>query len=507
MGRCSLAAPRLCGGRFLRPMTGRSAAAGRDFDLIVIGSGPAGEKGAAQAAYYGKRVALIEAAEHLGGAGINTGTLPSKTLRETALYFSGLRQRGLYGIDYSLREGLTVSDLLYRKGIVVEQERKLIQRNLDRHGITLFWGRASLLDPHTVRVALRGGGSRDLTADVLLLATGSSPYRPPGVPFDLQSIYDSDEILAMDRIPTSMAIVGGGVMGAEYACIFTALGVHVTLVESKPRLLPFVDGEIADRLQAQLQRLGVVFRFSERVEELHAEEGRVRLHLAGGDVLEAQVALYCAGRHSNVQDLGLERLGIRIEDRGRILVDEKFRTSVPNIYAAGDVIGFPALAATSMEQARVAIVHAFGLAYKAGVSEVLPLAIYTIPEISMVGRTEEACRAGGTPYLAGRSFYDRNPRGLIIGDVTGMLKVIFSPETKALLGVHLIGEQASELIHIGAHVMAAKGTIDAFIDAVYNYPTLADSYKYAAYDGLGHLQEWNARRAAGTAHPVEEPPA
>jgi NAD(P) transhydrogenase len=408
-----------------------------------------------------------------------------------------------------LREGLTVSDFLYRKGIVVEQERRLIQRNLDRHGITLIWGRASLLDPHTVRVALRAGGGRDLTADFILLATGSSPHRPAGVPFDLQSIYDSDEILAMDRIPSSMAIVGGGVMGAEYACIFTALGVRVTLVESKSRLLPFVDGEIAQRLQQQLEKLGVVFRFSERVQEVQAEEGRVRLHLTGGEVLESQVALYCAGRISNVQGLGLERLGIRTEERGRILVDERFRTSVPNVYAAGDVIGFPALAATSMEQARVAIVHAFGLEYKARVSDVLPLAIYTIPEISMVGRTEEACRAEGTPYLAGRSYYDRNPRGLIIGDVAGMLKVIFSPETKALLGVHLIGEQASELIHIGAHVMAAKGTIDAFIDAVYNYPTLADSYKYAAYDGLGRLQEWNARapRAAGTARPVEDAPA
>ncbi|MGH2628814.1 MAG: Si-specific NAD(P)(+) transhydrogenase, partial [Anaerolineales bacterium] len=431
---------------------------GRDFDLLVIGSGPAGEKGAAQAAYYGKKVGLIEAAAHLGGAGINTGTLPSKTLRETALYFSGLRQRGLYGIDYSLREGLTVSDFLYRQGIVVEQERELIQRNLDRHGIELIWGRASLLDRHTVRVALRGGATRDLTGDVILLATGSSPFRPPDVPFDLQSIYDSDEILSMDRIPTSMAIVGGGVMGAEYACIFTALGVHVTLIESKSRLLPFVDGELARRLQTQLETLGVAFRFSERVQEVQAEEGRVRLRLGGGEVLEKQVALYCAGRVSNVGDLGLERVGIHMEERGRIRVDEHFQTSVPNVYAAGDVIGFPALAATSMEQARVAMVHAFGLEYKPRVSDVLPLAIYTIPEISMVGRTEEACLAEGRPYLVGRSYYDRNPRGLIIGDLTGMLKVLFSPVSKELLGVHLIGEQASELIHIGAHVMAAKGT-------------------------------------------------
>jgi NAD(P) transhydrogenase len=464
-----------------------------EYDLVVIGSGPAGEKGAAQAAYYGKKVALIERANYLGGAGINTGTVPSKTLRETALYFSGLRQRGLYGIDYSLREGLTVADLMHRKGIVVDREHKLIERNLGRHKIEVIWGKASLGDAHTVHVELRGGRSRDLTTQMVLIATGSSPYHPPDIPFDLESIYDSDEVLTMAWIPKSMAVVGGGVIGSEYACIFTALGVHVTLIESKARLLPVVDREIVGRLQSQLEKLGVNFRFSDRVREVQAEERRVKLTLESGDVVETEVALFAAGRVSNIEGLGLEQLGIQTVERGRVVVNEKYQTAVANVYAAGDVVGFPGLAATSMEQARVAMVHAFDLHYKQRVSPILPFAIYTIPEISMVGLSEEACAEKGIPCLVGRSYYERNPRGLIVGDETGMVKLVFSPSDKRLLGAHLVGEQASELVHIAAHVMAQDGTIDAFIDAVYNYPSLADSYKYAAYDGLGNLQAWRSR--------------
>jgi NAD(P) transhydrogenase len=464
-----------------------------EYDLVVIGSGPAGEKGAAQAAYYGKKVALVERAEHLGGAGINTGTLPSKTLRETALYFSGLKQRGLYGIDYSLREGLTIGDLMHRKSIVIDREHKLIERNLDRHRIELIWGTASLADANTVHVELREGGARHLTTHTVLIATGSSPYRPQNIPFDLESIYDSDEILTMARLPESMAVVGGGVVGSEYACIFTALGVHVTLIESKPRLLPVVDREIAGRLQSQLEKLGVRLRFSERVRQIEAENRRVQLTLESGDVVETEVALFAAGRVSSIEGLGLEPLGIQTAERGRVVVNEKFQTAVPNVYAAGDVVGFPGLAATSMEQARVAMVHAFDLEYKQRVSPILPFAIYTLPEISMVGMSEEDCAEKGIPYLVGRSYYERNPRGLIVGDETGMVKLVFSPPDKRLLGAHLVGEQASELVHIAAHVMAQDGTIDAFIDAVYNYPSLSDSYKYAAYDGLANLQAWRNR--------------
>ncbi|MBM2851258.1 MAG: pyruvate/2-oxoglutarate dehydrogenase complex, dihydrolipoamide dehydrogenase component [Anaerolineales bacterium] len=461
-----------------------------DYDLIVIGSGPAGEKGAAQAAYFGKKVALIERAPHLGGAGINTGTVPSKTLRETALYFSGLRQRGLYGIDYSLKDNLTVGDFMYRKQIVVESEWGIIQRNLDRHHIEVIYGEASLRDAHTVRVRQPDGTESALTTNFILVATGSSPFHPPEVPFDHRLIYDSDSILNMSHIPKTMTVVGGGVIGIEYATIFTALGVQVTLVESRNRLLSFVDGEIVERMQRHLERLGLRFILNTRVNQLHVHEDHVDMTLQTGERLDCEIALYAAGRQSNVEGLGLEAVGVTLGNRGLILVNEKYQTSVPNIYAAGDVIGFPALASTSMEQARVAMVHAFGLRYKEQVSPIIPLAIYTIPEISTVGLSEDDCKAKSLPYLVGRAYYETSARGQIIGDLSGMLKLVFARDDKKLLGAHHIGEMASELVHIGAHVMAAGGTIDAFINAVYNYPTLADSYKYAAYDGLGNWERW-----------------
>ncbi len=461
-----------------------------DYDLVVIGSGPAGEKGGAQAAYFGKKVALVERASYLGGACINSGTLPSKTLREAALYFSGLRQRGLYGIDYSLKEGLKVDDLMYRERIVVENEWGIIKRNLERHNIEVIWGEASFKDAHTVRVRKRDGAAQDLKAEIILIATGSSPYHPPEIPFDHEIIYDSDSILRMNRIPKTMAIVGGGVIGSEYASIFTALGVQATLVESRARLLPFVDAEIADRLKKQLEGIGLRFILNDRAVKTEIGQKGVRITLARGEVLERDIALFATGRQSNIRGLGLEELGIKLGNRGLVLVSEKYQSSVPNIYAAGDVIGFPGLASTSMEQARVAMVHAFDLKYKERVSPVLPLAVYTIPEISLVGLSEQECKERSIPHLMGRSYYDNSPRGQIIGDLSGMLKLIFSPPDKKLLGVHLIGELSSELIHIGAQVMAADGTIDAFIHNVYNYPTLADAYKYAAYDGLGNLQRW-----------------
>ena len=468
-----------------------------DYDLIVVGSGPAGEKGAAQAAYFGKKVALIERAPHLGGAGINTGTVPSKTLRETALYFSGLRQRGLYGIDYSLKDNLTVGDFMYRKQIVVESEWGIIQRNLDRHHIEVIHGEASLRDAHTIRVRQPDGTESAFTTNFILVATGSSPFHPPEVPFDHRLIYDSDSILSMSHIPKTMTVVGGGVIGIEYATIFTALGVQVTLVESRNRLLSFVDGEIVERMQRHLERLGLRFILNTRVNQLHVHEDHVDMTLQTGERLDGEIALYAAGRQSNVEGLDLEAVGVTLGNRGLILVNEKYQTSVPNIYAAGDVIGFPALASTSMEQARVAMVHAFGLRYKEQVSPIIPLAIYTIPEISTVGLSEDDCKAKSLPYLVGRAYYETSARGQIIGDLSGMLKLVFARDDKKLLGAHHIGEMASELVHIGAHVMAAGGTIDAFINAVYNYPTLADSYKYAAYDGLGNWERWLASKTEG----------
>ena len=461
------------------------------YDLIVIGSGPAGEKGAAQAAYFGKRVAMIERSANVGGAGINTGTVPSKTLREAALYFSGLRQRGLYGIDYSLKENLSVKDFMYREQIVVQNEHKIIEKNIQRHNITLLYGEASLKDAHTVRVT-SSDSEMEISADIILIATGSSPFHPPNIPFDADLIYDSDSILRMNRIPKTMAVVGGGVIGTEYASIFTALGVQVTLIEPKERVLSFVDTEMIHRLMDQLKLLGLRFALGDKMTAVVRHEDHVQLTLETRGKLEFDIALIASGRQSNVQGLGLEKIGVQMGNRGLVIVNEKYQTNVPNIYAAGDVIGFPALASTSMEQARVAMAHAFGLAYKDRISPVLPLAVYAIPEISMVGITEDECIANQVPYLVGRGYYENNPRGQIIGDMSGMIKLIFSHEDKKLLGAHIIGEQASELIHIAAHVMMSGGTIDVFIQSVYNYPTLADLYKYAAYDGLGNFEKFKA---------------
>lgn len=454
------------------------------YDLVVIGSGPAGEKGATQAASCGKRVAVVERAPYLGGAGINTGTIPSKTLRETALYFSGLRQRGLYGIDYSLREGLTVQHFLFRERAVVETERRLAHHNFAGHDIDVLWGHASIKDAHTV-VVRGAGGETELTATIILIASGSSPRHPPGIPFAHPRVHDSDEILFdLDRIPETMAVVGGGVIGCEYASIFTALGVRVTLIESGTELLPFVDEEIARRLRERLEELGLCVMFDEQVTEALPAGDHVTLVLESGARMVCDIALWAAGRQSNIAGLGLEALGVELGKRGLIIVDETFRTSLPSIYAAGDVIGFPALASTSMEQGRVAVMHAFDLPEKERISPVIPLAVYTIPEIAMAGLTEQACRQQNIPYLTGRAHYKNNSRGQIIGDTAGMLKLVFSPKDKTLLGVHHIGELASELVHIGLAVVRHGGTIDEFTSQVWNYPTLADTYKYAAHDGL-----------------------
>jgi NAD(P) transhydrogenase len=459
------------------------------YDLVVIGSGPAGEKGAAQAAYFGKKVAIVERAPHVGGAGINTGTVPSKTLRETALYYSGLRQRGLYGIDYSLRDNMTVADFMHREKVVVERERGIIMNNLHRHHIEIFWGHASLKDAHTVQVRAADGDVTELETDCILIATGSSPYQPPDVPFDGRRVLDSDTILRMGFIPKTMAIIGGGVIGSEYASVFSALGVGVTLIDSHDGILGFVDLEIVARLVKRLEDLGLRLLFGEQIVKTEKREHNVRLTLQSGKELEVDCVLFAAGRQGNSGGMGLAEQGIEINKRGQIVVNDRYQTAIPNIYAAGDVIGFPALASTSMEQARVAMVHAFDLHYKERVSPILPLAVYTVPEISMVGLSEEDCKKQDIPYLVGRTYAEDNARGQIVGD-TGMLKLIFSPDDKKLLGVHLISEMAAELIHIGAQVMATNGTIDAFIQAVYNYPTLSDMYKYAAYDGLGNWERW-----------------
>jgi NAD(P) transhydrogenase len=460
------------------------------YDLIVIGSGPAGEKGAAQAANSGKRVAMIERSANVGGAGIN-GTVPSKTLREAALYFSGLRQRGLFGIDYSLKENLSIRDFMQRERAVVENEQKIIEGNIQRNNITLIHGAATFKDAHTVQVT-SSDGERLVSGDVILIATGSIPFNLPELAIDRKQVYDSDSILQMDHLPKTMAIVGAGVVGTEYASLFAALGVQVMLIEPRERVLPFVDTEMIHRLLEHLTALDVQFALGHTVTAISKKENGVRLTLNNRSISEFEAVLVAVGRQGNVKSLGLEQVGVEVGERGIIVVNENFQTSVPNIYAAGDVIGFPALASSSMEQGRVAVVNAFDPKANEQMSPVLPLSIYAIPEISMVGVTEDECMAKQIPYVVGRGFYKDNPRGQIIGDISGMVKLIFAPSDKKLLGVHIVGEQASELIHIGAHVMIANGTIEAFIQAIYNYPTLAGLYKHAAQDGLANLEKWRA---------------
>ena len=459
------------------------------YDLIVIGAGPAGEKGASKAAQYGKRVALIERQPYLGGASINTGTVPSKTLRESALYYSGLRQRGLYGIDYSFKDHLTVKDFMYRERMVVDKERGMIENHVDRHHIEIIRGEASLQDNHTVRIK-SSDGEQEITGEIVLIATGSRPHHPKEIPFDGELIFDSDTILNMKQIPKTMAVIGGGVIGTEYASIFTALDIEVTLIEPRGKIVSFVDSEIRQRLTDRLEKLGLKFIFDDRMATIERQPDHVHVVLEKAGPKDFDVALVAAGRQSNVEGLRLDEVGVKCGERGLILVDENYRTNISNIYAVGDVIGFPALTSTSMEQARVAVVQAFDLQYKEKITPYLPLAVYAIPEISTVGMTEDECKEKKIDYLCGCAYYEDNARGQIIGDVSGMVKLIFSPTDKKLLGAHIIGEQASELIHIAEHVMLAAGPIDAFIDAVYNYPTLSGCFEIAAYDGLAKLRKW-----------------
>jgi NAD(P) transhydrogenase len=459
----------------------------RAYDLIVIGSGPAGEKGAAQAAYFGKRVALIERAPFLGGAGVNTGTVPSKTLRETALYYSGIRQRGLYGVDYSLGGDLTIGHFMHREREVVQALRAAVERNLARHGIDLIRGTGRFEDSRTVVVGDRPEGEERLTAPIILVATGSVPNRGTDLPRDDPRFYDSDSILSMSRLPARLAVIGAGVIGCEYACVFAALGMAVHLIDGRDRLLDFLDAETSDRLRLQMELLGVRLALGDGVATAAPGPEMISLALRSGGTLEVDAVLVAAGRLGNTAGLGLERAGIPVDDRGHIRVNDHYQTGVPHIYAAGDVIGFPALAATSMEQGRVAICHAFDFRYKRAVSRFLPLAVYGIPEVSMVGETEESCREKGLAYCVGRAEYRGNARGQIIGDLAGQLKLVFDRRDRRLLGVHIVGEDAAELIHVGVMVLQAEGTIDAFIDAVFNYPSLGEVYKYAAYDGLGAL--------------------
>ena len=449
-----------------------------DFDLVVIGGGAAGEKGAVQAAFFGKKVALIEKEPVLGGAMVNTGTLPSKTLRETALCLSGFRQRGLDGVTLALGRAARVEEFLFRLEHVMKAERARMDANLKKHGVTVLHGAASFVDPHTLQV-----GPERITGAHVLLATGSRPHRPASFPFEHPNVYDSDEIVRVKQVPASMAVVGGGVIGCEYACLFATLGTKVTVIDSKRSVLGFLDGEVVGWLLERMKELGIEFKFETQVSKCETAEGSVRLGLDRGAPLEVDVALICAGRTANTDSLGLANAGVELGKRGQIDVDARFRTKVAHIAAVGDIIGFPSLASTSMEQARVAVVDFFDLKYKTKVAPLFPYGIFTIPEVSMCGETEESLQKSGVAYVKGVTNLSDNARGKMIGE-TGSLKLLFRREDMKLLGVHLIGEGATELVHIGLTAMMSGASADLFIEACFNYPTLSEAYKYATYDAL-----------------------
>ncbi len=454
-----------------------------EFDLVVIGGGAAGEKGAVQAAWFDKSVALVEKEPFHGGAMVNTGTLPSKTLRETALYLSGLRQRGLHGVDLTLKREATVHDLLHHLDGVLAAERRRIAHNLERHGVTQLFGAARFVDPHTLEVASKDGPTR-IRARNVLIATGSAPNRPPSFPFEHPRVYDSDELVRVNEVPKRLVVVGGGVIGCEYACLFATLGTKVTIVEARGSVMGFLDGEIVARLTGDMKRLGVDFHFNAQVTTCDASDASVRLVLDTGARLDAEAVLVCAGRQANTATLGLEHAGLVAGKRGQLDVDARFRTKVAHIAAAGDVVGAPSLASVSMEQARVAVVHLFDLGYKTRVANLFPTGIFTIPEVSMAGETEESLKQQGVDYVKGVAQLEQNARGLIIGD-TGVLKLLFRREDLKLLGVHCLGESATELVHLGLSALLAGATAEHFIELCFNYPSLSEAYKYATYDAMG----------------------
>jgi NAD(P) transhydrogenase len=456
------------------------------FDLVVIGAGPAGEKAAAQAAYFKKRVAIIECEPEPGGAAVHTGTLPSKTLRETALYLSGYHARELYGVALEVDRNATLPRLMSRKNAIVAAESRAFRQNFLRHDVRYLQGHGRLLDAHTVSITSATGEQR-ISADFVLLSTGSKPHRPADIDFSDDWIHDSDEILTIHDLPSSLTILGGGVIGCEYACMFAALGVRVTLVDARAEILPFLDAELVARLKAALVKLGIVMVQGQRWTRVLRAGAGITTTLVDGSTIENQQLLFAAGRTGCAQDLGLESVGLSPDARGYIPVDAEFRTRVPNIFAAGDVIGFPALASVSMEQGRVAMCHAFGFGYKKAVAREMPYGIYTIPEVSAFGETEESCKEKQIDYVVGRALYENNARGKIQGDLEGITKLIVDAKSRKLIGVHVIGERATELVHIGQTAIHLGGTVDVFIEMVFNYPTLADSYKYAAYECLSAL--------------------
>lgn len=457
------------------------------FDMIVIGAGPAGEKAAAQAAYFGHRVAVVDRAESPGGSAVRLAGVPTKTLRETALYITGFRRRETYGLGLQLHPSLALERLMARTAEVIATRTESVRANLDRHGVQLFRGAARLGPSRSVIVRSQGGPERTHQAGVILIATGSRPLRPPEIPFDDPDVHDSESIIDLDRIPRTMVVIGGGPVGCEYASVFTALDVEVTLLDRADRLLPFMDAEISDVLARAFARMGMrlVLGSGGTVERVG---GELRVRLAGGERLRPEKVLFAAGRAGNTEGLGLEEAGVDSDSRGRIVVDATYRTTAEGIYAAGDVIGPPALASVSMEQGRVAACHAFGIPFKETVDPLPPYGVYSIPEVAMVGMTEDEAREEGIDCEVGRGWFEHSPRAQIAGSTEGLIKLVFRRDDRRLLGVHIVAEIAGELIHHGQGAIGCGEAIDTFIHRTFNVPTFGETYKYAAYDGLQRLE-------------------
>ena len=458
-----------------------------DFDVIVLGSGPGGQKAAIAAAKLERRVAVVERRDMIGGVCINTGTIPSKTLREAVLYLTGLNQREMYGQSYRLKDDITVADLGARTQHVVGREVDVVRNQLARNRVRLLPGTGRFADPHTIVVTDEAGRESSFTADKIVIATGTRPARPASIEFDDQAVIDSDGIIKLEEVPDSMVVVGAGVIGIEYASMFAALGTKVTVVERRDRMLEFCDLEIIEALKYHLRDLAVTFRFSEVVNAVERHPRGAIAVLESGKRIAADTVMYSAGRQGTAGELNLDRAGLAADDRGRLKVDDHFRTAVPHIYAVGDIIGFPALASTSMEQGRLAAHHACDEPVRA-THELQPIGIYTIPEISFVGLTEDELTEQRIPFEVGISRYRELARGQIIGDSYGMLKLLVSPTDHRLLGVHVFGTGATDIVHIGQAVMGCDGTVDYLVDAVFNYPTLAESYKVAALDAMNKMR-------------------
>ncbi len=460
------------------------------YDLIVIGSGPAGQRAAIQAAKIGKRVALVERREVVGGACINTGTIPSKTMREAVMHLSGYSYHGIYGMNYRVKEKITISDLSFRVQQVIKTEIDIINAQLSRNGIDMLTGSASLLDPHRVRIE-NSRGQAEYTADFIVVATGTKPAESAKVPINGRNILNSDQIFFLTEIPRTFIIVGGGVIGVEYASMFAVLGARVILVEKQGRLLSFADQEMIEALCYHLRDNRVTLRLNEEVDTVEEmPDGTVVANLQSKKKISGDALLYSVGRQGNTEDLNLAAAGLAADGRGRITVNEHYQTAQANIYAVGDIIGFPQLASVSMEQGRLAVGHAFNMKMHSDPAN-YPYGIYTIPEISFVGKSEEQLTDEDVPYEVGVAYYREIARGQIRGDTTGRLKIIFHRVTREILGVHIIGEGAAELLHIGQAVMTLKGTVDYFINTVFNYPTLAECYKAAAFNGINKLARFD----------------